>query len=85
MERPMIFFAYDIEDYSDWRGFYYDYDEMTPGPVYTRTSEVAEYIKGLPESFESKDRQRVDDFRQKFMSGCDGHATDRIIEFMKKN
>lgn len=32
-ERPMIFFAYDLDDYFDWRGFYYNYDELTPGPV----------------------------------------------------
>ena len=83
MDRPMIFFAYDIEDYSDWRGFYYDYDEMTPGPVYTETSELTEYIKSLPDSFEEGDRDAVRAFRQKFMSGCDGHATERILEFMK--
>ncbi len=85
MDRPMIFFAYDIEDYSDWRGFYYDYNEMTPGPVYTETKEVTEYIRTLPESFENGGREAVRAFRQKFMSGCDGHATDRIIDFMKKN
>ena len=84
MDRPMIFFAYDIEDYSDWRGFYYDYTEMTPGPVFTETREVADYILALPERFEEHDREEVRAFRQKFMSGCDGHATDRIIEFMKK-
>ena len=84
MERPMIFFSYDIADYSDWRGFYYDYNDLTPGPVYTSTEEVTDYIKALPESFENGDRARVCEFREKFMSGCDGHATDRIIEFMKK-
>ena len=84
MDRPMIFFAYDIEDYADWRGFYYDYDEMTPGPVYTATEDVAEYIKNLPESFDAGDREAVRAFRQKFMSGCDGHATDRIKNFIKK-
>ena len=24
-ERPMLFFAYDFEEYGEWRGFYYDY------------------------------------------------------------
>ena len=32
-ERPMLFFAYDLDEYFDWRGFYYDYNELTPGPV----------------------------------------------------
>ena len=30
--RPMVFFAFDQGEYADWRGFYYDYDALTPGP-----------------------------------------------------
>ena len=33
MEKPIIFFAYDLEDYIDERGMYFNYDEITPGPV----------------------------------------------------
>lgn len=78
-ERPMLFFAYDLEDYFDWRGFYYDYDELTPGPICRTNEEMIEYIQHIEESF---DRKRVIDFRQKFMSACDGHATQRILELV---
>ena len=80
-ERPMIFFAYDLDDYFDWRGFYYDYEELTPGPIVTGTEEIIHYIKNIDTLF---DRQEVIDFRQRFMSRCDGHATERIIEKMKE-
>ena len=80
-ERPMIFFAYDLDDYFDWRGFYYDYEELTPGPIVTGTEEIIHYIKNIDTLF---DRQQVRDFRQRFMSRCDGHATERIIEKMKE-
>ncbi|MGN0435060.1 MAG: CDP-glycerol glycerophosphotransferase family protein, partial [Wujia sp.] len=43
-EKPMIFFANDLDEYYDWRGFYYDYRSFVPGPIYTSTSEVAAYI-----------------------------------------
>ncbi|MGN0468583.1 MAG: CDP-glycerol glycerophosphotransferase family protein [Acutalibacteraceae bacterium] len=76
-ERPMIFFAYDLENYFDWRGFYYDYSELAPGPVVRSTTEIVDYIKNIDERF---DKQRVHDFKEKFMSSCDGHATERIIE-----
>lgn len=79
-ERPMIFFAYDLEDYFDWRGFYYDYAEMTPGPVCTETEEIICYIENIEKEF---DRKKVTDFREKFMSACDGHATEKILEFLK--
>ncbi|MGN1417908.1 MAG: CDP-glycerol glycerophosphotransferase family protein [Acutalibacteraceae bacterium] len=76
-ERPMIFLAYDLDKYFDWRGFYYDYFELAPGPVVNTTTEIVDYIKNIDENF---DKKRVHDFREKFMSSCDGHATQRIIE-----
>ena len=76
LARPMAFFAYDRADYDDWRGFYYDYDEMTPGPIFTRTEELVDWVEHLEERF---DPSEIVAFRQKFMGACDGHATERII------
>lgn len=76
--RPMIFFAYDLELYNDWRGFYYDYEELTPGPVVDTTERVAECIEQIEAGFDSA---AVERFADKFMSSCDGHATDRILEY----
>ena len=78
-ERPLVFFAYDLEEYGDWRGFYYDYDELTPGPVVRTTGEVIQYIRETEKEF---DPERIRAFRNKFMSACDGHATDRLIELV---
>ncbi len=74
--RPMLFYAYDKDLYDDWRGFYYSYDELTPGPVFTTNEEMIDYIQHVDELF---DPQEVKDFRKKFMSACDGHATERIM------
>ena len=78
-ERPMLFFAYDLDEYFDWRGFYYDYNELTPGPVCKMNDEMIDYISHLEERF---DRQKVIDFKEKFMRSCDGHATDRILHMV---
>lgn len=78
-ERPMIFFAYDLDDYFDWRGFYYNYDELTPGPIVKSTDEIIDYICHIDMRF---NRQQVCAFREKFMSACDGHATDRIMDLV---
>lgn len=75
MERPMLFFAYDLEDYGDWRGFYYDYEELAPGPVVRTTEEVLEELQKR-----DFDLERVKKFRERFMSACDGHATERLLE-----
>ena len=80
-ERPMLFYAPDLEEYDDWRGFYYPYEEMTPGPIVKTTQEIGDYLTHLDERF---DRERVHEFRQKFMSSCDGKATQRVLELLGK-
>lgn len=81
-ERPLIFFAYDIDEYNDWRGFYYDYDELTPGPVFKENEEIIDYIKNIDTRF---DKQKITVFKDKFMSACDGSATNRIIDMALDN
>ncbi len=78
-ERPMLFFAYDLEDYFDWRGFYYSYHELAPGPVVRSNEEIIDYILHLDERF---DKAQVIQFRNRFMSACDGHATERILKMV---
>ena len=68
----MMFFAYDLDDYDDWRGFYYDYGEMTPGPVVEDTRSLVECIQRLDASFDASD---VRAFREKFMSAIDANMS----------
>lgn len=79
MERPMIFFAYDLNTYFDWRGFYYKFEELAPGPVCTTNLEMIDYIKNIDTAF---DKEKVIQFKNRFMESCDGHATERIMEMM---
>lgn len=81
LERPLIFFAYDINDYLDARGMYYDYEEITPGPVCKITEEMIDYILHLDERFNKQD---VIDFKNKYVEACDGHATERTIALIEK-
>lgn len=79
LERPMIFYAYDLDEYFDWRGFYYDYNQLTPGPILTTNEDMIDYIKDINNRY---NKQEVIDFRDKFMSACDGHSTQRILELV---
>lgn len=78
-EKPMIFYAYDYDDYCDWRGFYYDYSEFTPGPVVRTQEELFREIRDCGNHF---DPSLVHAFRKRFMDSCDGHATERILSYM---
>lgn len=79
LDRPIIFFAYDIDDYLDERGFYYPFEEFCPGPIARTTEELAAAINGSANA----DLSRIRAFREKFMSACDGHATERVVELIK--
>lgn len=79
-ERPIIFYTFDIEEYIDERGLYYEFDEITPGPMFTTNEEIIDYIKHIDERF---DKQEVIDFKEKFMCCCDGHSSERILALVK--
>ena len=75
----MLFYAYDLGSYIDWRGFYYPYEEFVPGPI-CRTEE--ELILGVKELETSFDGEKVKKFKEKYMSSCDGKATERVIKMI---
>ena len=78
----MIFYAFDLDEYFDNRGFYYDYEELAPGPICKSNQELVKAVAELGESFDidSVYWKKVHEFRNRFMSACDGHATDRIVK-----
>ncbi len=77
LERPMIFYAYDHDDYIDARGFYYDYDKFLPGPIVKNNYELLDSIQNVNEWF---DMDKVRRFKEKFMDACDGNSTQRILD-----
>ncbi|UOR11642.1 CDP-glycerol glycerophosphotransferase family protein [Halobacillus amylolyticus] len=48
LNKPMIFYSYDLEDYSRARGFWEDYHSMVPGPVAYTSEEIIEIILNEP-------------------------------------
>lgn len=43
LDKPMIFYAYDLEKYN--RGFYWDYEEGVPGPVAHNVEELQDLVE----------------------------------------
>lgn len=77
LEKPMIFFDYDLEEYDRDRSFYYDYESFIPGKAAKSTEEIISAIKNGDFEF-----QKVRPFREKFMSACDGKSTERIAKYL---
>ena len=77
-ERPMFFFAFDLDEFYDYRGFFYDYTDFAAGPIVKTTEGLICKIKDK----NGFDRDRIKEFRQKFMGACDGNSTQRIVDYI---
>jgi CDP-ribitol ribitolphosphotransferase / teichoic acid ribitol-phosphate polymerase len=74
LKRPMIFFAYDLEEYISSRDFYYPYRSFVPGPIARTTEDVVYIIEN--EKFEL---DKLEKFRNKFFDHFDGKSTERVV------
>lgn len=77
LEKPMLFFAYDLEEYNRDRSFYYDYKSFIPGRLVTDTDEIVSAVKSGVFELE-----KVRLFKEKFMSACNGKSTELISRFI---
>ena len=77
--KPMIFLAPDIEDYVAKRGFYFDFEQLAPGPILRDAS-------FLRKALEEIDSQRIDyaerylAWQRKFNELEDGFASKRVVD-----
>jgi CDP-ribitol ribitolphosphotransferase len=76
--KPMIFYAYDLDEFSDHgRGFYRDYREYVPGPVVETTEEILTVIR-------EKDwrKEKLLEFIRDSYAYVDGKSTKRVVDFL---
>ncbi|MFF2447167.1 CDP-glycerol glycerophosphotransferase family protein [Neobacillus sp. NPDC058068] len=75
LNKPMLFFSYDVEEYVQKRDFYYDYQSFIPGPLVRTTEEIIETIQ--QENFEM---QKIEPFVKYFFDDLDGKSSERVVE-----
>ncbi len=79
LNKPIIFTPFDMDDYLKDRDFYYDYKDVTPGPIAKNWDDVINAIKDIndnPKLYE-KERLKINDMFNKFK---DGNSSQRIYE-----
>ncbi len=78
--KPMIFYAYDLDEFSDHgRGFYRDYKEYVPGPVVETTEEILRVIREK----DWKNEKRKEFFEDSY-AYMDGKSTKRVVDFVRE-
>ncbi|MHA6250845.1 CDP-glycerol glycerophosphotransferase family protein [Oceanobacillus sp. CAU 1775] len=79
LEKPMIFFAYDIDTYRIESGLIEGYEDQMPGPVVLTTTELINVIQ--QEAFEF-DRLRT--FKNQWNEYSDGNSSLKLAQFITK-
>jgi CDP-glycerol glycerophosphotransferase len=76
-DKPMLFLVPDLEEYRDrLRGFYFDLEEIAPGPLLRTTDEVLTHLDDDPEVHAAARRR----MRERFAPHDDGHAAERLVD-----
>lgn len=77
LDVPMIFYAFDLDDYISNRSFYFEYKSFVPGKITYTQDELINSIKN--NDFEN---YKIKDFKDKFFEEVDGKSTERIINYI---
>ena len=78
-DKPIVFFNYDFIDYKNSeRDFYYDYNQVTPGPkCYNWTDTINESLRLLKNDDTAEQRSMICEFFHKYK---DGNSCERIYQ-----
>ena len=75
MKKPILFYAYDVEEYIKDRGFYYNYYDFIPNKISYTTEEIIKAVIN-----QEWDLERIEKFARYFFNPFDGNSTERILK-----
>ncbi len=80
LDRPLIFYPYDLEDYEKREGLVTNYNEITPGPKVKNHQELFQALQNsLAHDTYKDDRKRV---RNLYHTYQDGNSSKRIRDII---
>ncbi|SEP75037.1 CDP-glycerol glycerophosphotransferase, TagB/SpsB family [Virgibacillus subterraneus] len=79
LSKPMVFFAYDLEEYAHEKGFWENYEELVPGPVVKHTDALIDVLKAG-----EFDMERVRAFADEWNQYSRGESSERLIKALYK-
>lgn len=77
LNKPMIFFAYDLDTYEADRGLWENYEQMVPGPVVKTTEDIINTIKQ-----NDFDMNQIEEFSRKWNKYSKGHSSENLVSYL---
>lgn len=75
LNKPMVFFAYDIDEYAEARGFWDNYDNLVPGPIVENTDDLITVLKE-----NNFDMEKIKAFSDEWNQYSDGYSSERLVK-----
>lgn len=80
LNKPMIFFPYDLKEYGESRGFWENYEDLVPGSVTFSTTEIVNVIKSKAFQLD-----QIKIFNQKWNTYSKGNSSQNLVDYIKKH
>jgi CDP-glycerol glycerophosphotransferase (TagB/SpsB family) len=85
LERPIIFYSYDYDEYVKNQSLFFDYFEDLPGPFVKNEEELFEEIKNIESSFQNIEyKNKFNKFNKRFNFYQDGGSCKRLLSHLIK-
>ncbi|MBN6885254.1 CDP-ribitol ribitolphosphotransferase / teichoic acid ribitol-phosphate polymerase [Cytobacillus horneckiae] len=75
LNKPMIFFAFDVEEYVQKRDFYYEFTSFIPGKLARTTNDIVRTIHD-----EDYKMEKIQPFIEYFFDDHDGQSSSRVVD-----
>lgn len=82
LSLPMIFYAFDQEEYTRERDFYFDYSRFVPGEIVHDFAQLTELAAKIISQEAEPLGDRLDRFREDYLDALDGNSTERIAAYL---
>lgn len=79
LDIPMLFYAFDLDEYISSRGFYCEYISFIPGKLVENMDEIIDAL--MVGDFEA---DKIIEFKKDFFDDLDGKSGKRASEFIKR-
>ena len=79
LDKKIIFYAPDLESYTNSRDFFYEYSNYLYGDLARNFDELIKCIKSV-----AIEKKASDEFKEKFLSACDGNSSQRVVDNLIK-
>ena len=83
LNRPILLYTYDYDEYVSKRWIYYDHlEEVAPGPLIYNFNHLYEALKNIDKIKAEYDKKRIE-LRNYFNKYNDGNSSERLLRFLK--